>query len=68
MQWSQKWTNHWLNFTTNLEFFITDQISIVSGLGYNYNSANKLIQDSIEIYTGKISYNEYKYLIKNRLK
>ena len=38
------------------------------GLGYDPSSANKLIQDSIEIYTGKISYNEYKYLIKNRLK
>ena len=38
------------------------------GLGYNSSSANELIQDSIEIYTGKISYNEYKYLIKNRLK
>jgi uncharacterized tellurite resistance protein B-like protein len=38
------------------------------GLGYNSSSAKVLIQDSIEIYTGKISYNEYKYLIKNRLK
>jgi len=38
------------------------------GLGYNSSSATELIQDSIEIYTGKISYNEYKYLIKNRLK
>ena len=38
------------------------------GLGYNSSSAIELIQDSIEIYTGKISYNEYKYLIKNRLK
>ena len=38
------------------------------GLGYNSSSAKLLIQDSIEIYTGKISYNEYKYLIKNRLK
>ncbi|MDB2495381.1 TerB family tellurite resistance protein [Flavobacteriaceae bacterium] len=38
------------------------------GLGYNSSSANELIQDSIEIYTGKISYSEYKYLIKNRLK
>jgi uncharacterized tellurite resistance protein B-like protein len=38
------------------------------GLGYNSSSAKELIQDSIEIYTGKISYNEYKYLIKNRLK
>ena len=38
------------------------------GFGYNSSSAKELIQDSIEIYTGKISYNEYKYLIKNRLK
>jgi len=38
------------------------------GLGYNSTSANELIQNSIEIYTGKISYNEYKYLINNRLK
>ena len=38
------------------------------GLGYNSKSANELIQNSIEIYTGKISFNEYKYLINNRLK
>jgi hypothetical protein len=38
------------------------------GLGYNSTSANELIQNSIEIYTGKISFNEYKYLINNRLK
>ena len=38
------------------------------GLGYNSKSANELIQNSIEIYTGKISFNEYKNLIDNRLK
>lgn len=37
------------------------------GLGYNSPNANELIKNSIEIYTGKISFNEYKYLIKNRL-
>ena len=38
------------------------------GLGYNSTNANELIQNSIEIYTGKISFNEYKYLINSRLK
>ncbi len=37
------------------------------GLGYNSINANELIKNSIEIYTGKISLNEYKYLINNRL-
>ncbi len=37
------------------------------GLGYNTINANELIHHSIEIYTGGISFNEYKYLIKNRL-
>ena len=37
------------------------------GLGYNTINANELIHNSIEIYTGKISFSEYKYLIKNRL-
>ena len=37
------------------------------GLGYNSTNANELIQNSIEVYTGKISFNEYKYLIDNRL-
>ena len=37
------------------------------GLGYNSTNANELIQNSIDIYTGGISFNEYKYLIKNRL-
>ena len=42
IQWSQKWTNHWLNFTTNLEFFITDKISIIAGGGYNYKLLSTL--------------------------
>ena len=37
------------------------------GLGYNSTNANELIQNSIEVYTGKISFKEYKYLIDNRL-
>jgi len=37
------------------------------GLGYNSINANELIKNSIEIYTGKISLNEYKHLINNRL-
>ncbi|MEJ6674797.1 MAG: TerB family tellurite resistance protein [Polaribacter sp.] len=38
------------------------------GLGYNSIKANELIQNSIDIYTGGISFNEYEYLINNRLK
>lgn len=37
------------------------------GLGYNSLNANELIQNSIDIYTGGISFNEYEYLINNRL-
>ena len=37
------------------------------GLGYNSVTANELIQNSIDIYTGGISFNEYEYLINNRL-
>lgn len=37
------------------------------GLGYNSIKANELIQNSIDIYTGGISFNEYEYLINNRL-
>ena len=37
------------------------------GLGYNAINANELIQNSIDIYTGGISFNEYRYLINNRL-
>jgi len=36
-------------------------------LGYNSINANELIQNSIDIYTGGISFNEYEYLINNRL-
>jgi|TARA_B110000977_G_scaffold49348_1_gene67002 uncharacterized tellurite resistance protein B-like protein len=38
------------------------------GLGYNATIANDLIQNSIDIYTGGISFDEYEYLINNRLK
>ena len=38
------------------------------GLGYNAKIANDLIQNSIDIYTGNISFDEYNYLINNRLK
>jgi hypothetical protein len=37
------------------------------GLGYNSTNANELIQNSIEVYTGKLNFKEYKYLIDNRL-
>ncbi|MFT4801403.1 MAG: putative tellurite resistance protein B-like protein [Flavobacteriaceae bacterium] len=37
------------------------------GLGYNSINANELIQNSIDIYSGGISFNEYQYLINNRL-
>ena len=38
------------------------------GLGYNSKTANDLIQNSIDIYTGGISFDEYKYLMNSRLK
>lgn len=38
------------------------------GLGYNSKTANDLIQNSIDIYTGGISFDEYKYLMDSRLK
>ncbi|MBT3588073.1 MAG: TerB family tellurite resistance protein [Flavobacteriaceae bacterium] len=38
------------------------------GLGYNSVIANELIQNSIDIYTGGVSFDEYQYLINNRLK
>jgi uncharacterized tellurite resistance protein B-like protein len=37
------------------------------GLGYNSTNANELIQNSIEVYTGKLNFKEYKYLIDSRL-
>ena len=40
--WSQKWTNHWLSLIGNLEIFITDQIAIVAGTGYNYKLLSTL--------------------------
>lgn len=38
------------------------------GLGYNSIDANELIKNSIEIYTGEIKFDEYKYLINKRMK
>ncbi len=37
------------------------------GLGYNSIDANELIKHSIEIYTGEIKFDEYKYLINKRM-
>jgi len=37
------------------------------GLGYNLIDANELIKNSIEIYTGEIKFEEYKYLINKRM-
>ena len=37
------------------------------GLGYNSIDANELIKNSIEIYTGEIKFEEYKYLINKRM-
>ncbi|PHS67511.1 MAG: hypothetical protein COB12_03555 [Flavobacterium sp.] len=38
------------------------------GLGYNITEANDLIHNSIEIYTGKIKFSEYKHMIEKRMK
>ncbi len=37
------------------------------GLGYNSIDANELIKNSIEIYTGEITFEEYKYMINKRM-
>ena len=37
------------------------------GLGYHTIEANELIKNSIEIYTGEIKFEEYKYMIKKRV-
>jgi len=38
------------------------------GLGYCPDEAEELIENSINIYTGKITFEEYKYLLKRRTK
>jgi len=48
------------------EFVLIKKYAI--GLGYNSVNANELIQKSIDIYSGRISYDEYKYMIKRRVK
>ncbi len=47
------------------EFVLIKKYAIA--LGYDHVNANELIQQSIEIYTGKIDFEEYKYLLKKRL-
>ncbi len=48
------------------EFILIKKYAI--GLGYDSVNANELIQKSIDIYSGSISFEEYKFMIKNRLK
>ena len=48
------------------EFVLIKKYAI--GLGYGSVNANELIQKSIDIYSGRISYDEYKYMIKRRVK
>ena len=48
------------------EFVLIKKYAI--GLGYNSVNANELIQKSIDIYSGRISFEEYKYMINKRLK
>ena len=48
------------------EFILIKKYAI--GLGYNSVNANLLIKESIDIYSGNISFDEYKYILKKRLK
>jgi len=47
------------------EFILIKKYAI--GLGYNSVNANLLIKESIDIYSGNISFEEYKYLLKKRI-
>ena len=47
------------------EFVLIKKYAI--GLGYDIVNANELIKKSIEIYTGKIDFEEYKYILNKRL-
>lgn len=47
------------------EFVLIKKYAI--GLGYDSVNANELIQKSIDIYSGRISFEEYKFMIKKRL-
>jgi len=53
------------NKITTKEFVLIKKYAI--GLGYNSVNANELIQKSIDIYSGKISFEEYKFMINKRL-
>jgi len=48
------------------EFLLIKKYAIA--LGFNHVNANALIQESINIYRGKLSLDEYKYLLNKRLK
>lgn len=47
------------------EFILIKKYAI--GLGYNSVNANLLIKESIDVYSGNISLEEYKYIVKKRL-
>ena len=47
------------------EFILIKKYAI--GLGYNSVNANLLIKESIDIYSGNISFEEYKYILEKRL-
>ena len=47
------------------EFVLIKKYAIA--LGYDHVNANELIQQSINIYSGKIDFEEYKYLLNKRL-
>lgn len=36
------------------------------GLGFSYDDAEKLVQRSIQIFSGEINFEEYKYLLKSQ--
>ncbi len=47
------------------EFLLIKKYAIA--LGFDHVNANELIRESINIYRGKLSLDEYKYLLKKRL-
>jgi uncharacterized tellurite resistance protein B-like protein len=47
------------------EFVLIKKYAIA--LGFDHVNANELIQESIKIYSGKLSVEEYKYLLNKRL-
>ena len=47
------------------EFILIKKYAIA--LGYDHVNANEIIQESINIYSGKIDLDEYKYILNKRL-